>query len=108
MALFSATKEAVWPSRLNATIQSKSDPEPISIGVDNLGTISLSENPGINELSKHINVQYHYIQESLALSKVTVWHCRTDELIANSLTKPLERVKHEKFTILQGVVNAQF
>jgi len=108
MALCSATKEAVWLSRLVSTIQSKKITDPISIGVDNSGTISLSQNTAINERSKHIDVQFHYIRESLELGKVKVWHCRTDEQIADSLTKPLDRVKHNKFTLLQGIIKTQF
>ena len=63
IACCSATKEAVWLSRLIADIHQMDAPEPIKLGVDNQGTIYLATNPAINERSKHINVQYHYVRE---------------------------------------------
>ena len=48
IACCSATKEAVWLSRLMADIHQMDAPEPIKLGVDPQGTISLAKNPAIN------------------------------------------------------------
>jgi len=104
MACCSAAKEAVWLSRLLADIRSLQKPEPISIGIDNAGTIYLSDNPAINERSKHIDVQYHFVRECVELNKIKLQHCSTDDQLADSLTKPLERIKHSRFTKLQGLL----
>lgn len=103
MACCATTKEAVWLSRLISDIRFLPIPEPITIGIDNAGTIYLSNNPAINERSKHIDVQYHFVRECVQLKKIKLIHCNTDDQLADSLTKPLERVKHSKFTELQGL-----
>jgi len=103
MACCSTTKEAVWLSRLISDIRFLENPEPITIGIDNAGTIYLADNPAINERSKHIDVQYHFVRECVQLEKIKLVHCSTDNQLADSLTKPLERVKHSRFTELQGL-----
>lgn len=108
MSLCTASKEAVWLSRLLASLQGSTSPEPISIGVDNIGTMALSENASITERSKHIDVQFHYVRECIDLNRINLVHCPTTEQIADSLTKPLEKTLHEKFTILQGVLPSGF
>lgn len=105
MALCYASKEAVWLSRLVADIQCHNSPSPISIRVDNDGTIDLSTNASINERSKHIDVQYHFVRECVKLGKINLIHCSTANQLADPLTKALERVKHERFRLLQGVVS---
>lgn len=58
MASCATTKESVWLSLIISDIRFLPVPEPITIGIDNDGTIYLADNPGINERSKHIDVQY--------------------------------------------------
>lgn len=103
MACCSATKEAIWLSRVISDIQNTHSPMPITIRVDNNGTIDLSNNPSINERSKHIDVHFHFVRECVHLNRIQLEHCNTEDMIADSLTKPLERVKYSKFTILQGI-----
>jgi len=104
MDLCSATKEAVWLFSLLASILSEPVPTPIAIGVDNGGTMSLSQNPSITERSKHIDFQYHHVRECLSSKKVDRIYVPTNEQIVDFLTKPLDKIKHSKFTFLQGVV----
>ncbi len=104
MACCATTKEAVWLSRLISDILFSENPEPITIRIDNAGTIYLADNPAINERSKHIDVQYHFVRECVQLQKIKLIHCSTNNQLADSLTKPLERVKHSKFTELQGLL----
>ena len=104
MACCTATKEADWLSRLLADIRGLDMPEPISIGIHNAGTIYLAGNPANNERSKHIDVQYHFVRECVDSNKINLRHCNTDDQLADSLTKPLERIKHSKFTKLQGLM----
>ena len=105
MACCAATKEAVWLSRLLADIRCLKVPQPITLGIDNAGTIYLSDNPAINERSKHIDVQYHFVRECVEVGKIKLSHCATNDQLADSLTKPLERVKHQRFTELQGLMS---
>lgn len=74
MACCSATKEAVWLSRLVSDILQQPI-QPISPGIDNDDTIYLANNPAINERSKHIDIQYHFVRECVQKSKVPRMNC---------------------------------
>lgn len=108
MACCTATKEAVWISRLIADILQKTNPEPVTIGIDNNGTIFLANNPAINERSKHIDVQYHFVRECIKDKKINLIHCNTNDQLADPLTKPLEHIKHSRFCQLFGLVSIPF
>ena len=40
--------------------------------------------------SKHINVRFHFLRELTHDGIVKLWHCRTQEQIADIMTKPLK------------------
>ena len=103
IASCSATKEAIWLSRLLGEVLSHKNPKPITIKVDNNGAQDLARNSTVSERSKHIDVQYHFVRESVLAEKIRLARCDTIDQLADSLTKPLERVKHQKFTTLQGL-----
>lgn len=103
IACCAATKEAIWLSRLYAEVRNVKNPTPITIMVDNNGTIDLAQNSTVGERSKHIDVKYHFVRESVQKKKVSLNRCDTADQVADPLTKPLEKVKHQKFTKLQGL-----
>lgn len=45
---------------------------------------------------KHINVRYHYIRDVITRGDVSVSYCPTQQLLADILTKPLQRVVFER------------
>jgi hypothetical protein len=53
---------------------------------DNQGCIKLAENPVVHGRSKHIDVRYHFIRERVGC-------CSTNDMVADILTKPLDREK---------------
>lgn len=59
IAVCLSTKESVWISRLIADIMQVGEPTPVTIRVDNNGTVDTGYNSSINQRNKHIEVQYH-------------------------------------------------
>ena len=98
-----ATKEAIWLSRIVSDILCSEICHPISIGVDNNGAIDMAYNAVINDRSKHISVQYHFVRESLSQNLVTLRKESSTSQLADPLTKPLDRVLHQRMTRLQGI-----
>ncbi|KAF1934446.1 poly protein, partial [Didymella exigua CBS 183.55] len=47
--------------------------------------------------TKHLDIYYHYVKERVCDSYLTVEHVHTTAMAADSLTKPLNRVAHERF-----------
>lgn len=53
---------------------------------------------------KHIDIKYHYSRSLVEEKRLEVKHVGTTEQTADIFTKPLERVKFEKFRTMLGVV----
>ena len=58
---------------------------------DNQSGIHLSENPVFHDHSKHIDIKYHFIRDMVQWEAIRLQHVRTDEQVADILTKPLLR-----------------
>jgi hypothetical protein len=64
----------------------------------------LSENPVFHDRSKHIEIKYHFIRDVVQRGAVKLQYIRTDEQVADILTKPLSRLKFVYFRDKLGLV----
>lgn len=103
VASCSAAKEAVWLSRLLKDIQGHTKPLPICVFADNQGSIDSGKNQAVTQRNKHIDIQYHYVRDVVAQGKVKFVYCPTNDMAADALTKPLDRVLFEKHVQAMGV-----
>jgi len=97
MALSAAVKEAIWLSNLVGFSSAATEPSPILINVDNQGSIKMAKNDASGTRTKHIDIQYHFVRDSLAEGLFSIDYCPTSEMAADLLTKPLARTLLEKF-----------
>ena len=100
MALSMAVQEALFLERLVYDLIIKVrciNASPVHIYVDNQGAIALSKNQIVNNRSKHIDVKYHFVREHVINEKIKLIYIRTDENLADILTKPCSKVKLLKF-----------
>jgi hypothetical protein len=74
--------------------------EPTTIYEDSTGCISMSFNAVHHARTKHMDVRYQYVRERVQEGDLVLKHVRTDDQIADVLTKPLAGSKHKKFTDL--------
>jgi len=98
-----ASREAVWLRKLLADILDR-ELETTMIHCDNQRCIKLSENPVFHDRSKHVEIKYHYIRDIVQRGAVKLQYIRTDEQIADILTKPLSRLKFVYFRDKLGVI----
>lgn len=68
----------------------------MTIMVDNKSAISLCKNPVLHDRSKHIDTRYHFIRDSVEEKRINVLHIRTEEQLADILTKSLARTQFLK------------
>ena len=99
--LTSAVKEAVWLKQL--LIELGRNQEKINIYCDNNSTICLANNPEFHTRTKHIDIRYHYIRETIINDSISVVHVPTEENIADILTKGLDKLKHYKLIEMMGL-----
>ena len=59
-----------------------------------MGALKLAENPVFHQRSKHVDIKYHYIRDTLRDGTVKIEHVPTTEVVADFLTKGLQRKKH--------------
>ena len=60
-----------------------------------------------HDMSKHIEIKYHYIRDMVQREVVKLQYVATEEQIANVLTKPLARLKFEYFREKLGVLRIE-
>ena len=70
---------------------------------DNQGAIRLSKDLTFHGCTKHIDVHFHFIQQTISTGAISLKYCPTEDMIADIFTKSLARVKFKKFRNLLGL-----
>ena len=74
----------------------------ISIYCDNTSAISISKDPVHHSRVKHIHVRHHFLKDYVEKGLIKLDFCETENQIADILTKPLTREKHERMRMELG------
>ena len=65
---------------------------------DNQACISMTQNPQFHQRTKHIDIRHHYIRDLVKNGFIELIYCPTASMVADVLTKGLDRLKTELFT----------
>ncbi|VFQ73283.1 unnamed protein product [Cuscuta campestris] len=105
MAAAEAAKEGVWIKKFISelgVVPSINDPIPLFC--DNTGAIAQAKEPrSHHQKTKHIIRRYHIIREIVYRGDIEICKVETDDNIADPLTKPLGKLKHEGHTRSMGI-----
>lgn len=105
VAMSLAAREAAALRRLVTEVFRKQHPA-IVLHEDNQPAIHLlNKPPGANTKTKHMDVKYHFIRQEVDRSAIVVVKIPTEKQAADGLTKPLEKIKHQRFKDLFGIVD---
>jgi hypothetical protein len=102
-ALSDSCKEALWLRHVLSELKLRPD-TALPIHVDNEGAEALAKNPEHHARTKHIHARYHFIRECLQEGDVSLLHVSTKDMLADMLTKPLNRIMLERHRTLFGIV----
>ena len=103
VALASAAQEALWLKHL--LVDLITEPlGPMLIYEDNQSAIAMTKSPQFQGRSKHISINYHFIQDVVMNGTVEVKYCPTQEMIADMLTKGLPKNLFIKLRNMIGLV----
>ena len=83
------------------------DEHKILIRADNRSTIALAQNPEFYTRIKHIDIRYHYIRDEVEDGKILIEYVSTNDMVADLLTKSLQRTKFERFLTAIGITNGR-
>ncbi|KAJ9553546.1 hypothetical protein OSB04_017591 [Centaurea solstitialis] len=96
IAASDAAKEAVWLRNFLSDLRVvASISRPIDIFCDNSGAVAQAKEPREHHKSRHVLRKYHLIREIIGRGDVRICKIPTEDNVADPLTKPLARVKHE-------------
>lgn len=92
MAISDAAKEAVYLGMLLE--ESARSNKTVKLYSDNQGAQKIARNPVYHSRTKHIDVRHHFIRELVEENKIHLEYLRTEEMVADILTKALNKGKH--------------
>jgi hypothetical protein len=81
--------QGVWLRNILDYLKLKQQ-ESTVIYYDNSSSIKLSKNPVMHGRCKHIDVRFHFLRDLTKDGVVELVHCRTEDQLADILTKPLK------------------
>jgi hypothetical protein len=93
-ALFSATLECVYIRQVMNDLGIKYD--TTTIHEDNQPAIHIASNPVTSGNSKHFDVRCHYVRDKVEDGMIEIKYLETGSMVADMMTKALDRVKFEK------------
>ncbi len=107
MALADAAKQAIWLRHLLYAVRKPEvyGKKMTTIYGDNKGSLDLTANPVFHSRTKHIQVRYHAIRDYVERGEIRLQYIQTDEMLADGLTKALDRVKFERMIKGLGLIN---
>jgi hypothetical protein len=106
IALAEAAKEVEWLRKLQQEVFPKANLLPTKIYEDNQSAIALAKNPLHSSRSKHIAVRFHRIQELVNDKVIQIIYKPTQDMVADIMTKSLNRNLHARFVAGLGLVPA--
>ena len=101
IALAAAVQEAKFLKQLYADMMHDGG-KIITMYVDNQSAIKLAKNPVLHQRSKHIDIRYHYLRSEVKCGNIEISYVPSADNISDIFTKPVSKVKLDKFTIIRG------
>ena len=112
-----AARVAIWLRNLLVEVdppeaQTTSLPEPIPheptsvtipMAMDNQGAMALAATGSHTKRTRHINVRYHFIRQCVEEGTIAPQYTPTTEMLADGLTKALDRIKFSTFVSSIGM-----
>lgn len=102
VSLSEAAKEAIFLRRFLKELIGKE--EPITIHTDSQSAMAIALNPVQHQRTKHIDVRYHFVRETLESSILNLKYRQTSLMVADVLTKAVPKGKHVFCRNNMGVV----
>ncbi|KAK9693998.1 hypothetical protein QE152_g33828 [Popillia japonica] len=99
-------QEVLWLRMLAQEIDATAVSQPTIVYCDNKSAIDLAETSAYRQRTKHIDVRHHFLREKIEDGEISINHIPTDEMTADSLTKPLFKQKHETCAKNMGLVTS--
>lgn len=81
-------------------------PRPPVLWCDNLGAVYLSVNPVFHSSTKHIEVDFHFVRERVALKALEVRFVSSSDQVTDIFTKSLPQEPFERLSYNLNLINS--
>lgn len=100
-----AAKDVIWIQQFlhELHILNPNFKTPTTLFSDNQSAIRLCKDSTFHARTKHIDVHFHFIRQTVSRELIKIEYVPTDEMIADMFTKSLDRIKLAKFRSLLGL-----
>ena len=106
VALTHAAKDVIWIHKMLAEVSPiypERPPLPSTVFCNNQGAIRLSKDSTFHARTKHIDVHFHFICQTVSQNHIFLEYISTTDMIADIFTKSLSFYKFSYFRYLLGV-----
>ncbi|KAA0041382.1 Retrovirus-related Pol polyprotein from transposon TNT 1-94 [Cucumis melo var. makuwa] len=105
IAATATANQALWLRKILLDLDLKQK-KSTEILVDNKAAIAISHNPVFYKKTKHFNIKLFFLREVQKSGEVILVYCKTEDQVADILTKPLPTCKFEFLRSKLGVCNS--
>ena len=91
-AMALATCELIWLKQLLQELRFGNDGQ-MTLMCDNQATLHIASNPVFHEMTKHIEVDYHFIREKITSGCMTTSFVNSSDQLADIFTKSLRDLR---------------
>eukprot|EP00253_Pinus_taeda_P030206 PITA_30206 len=102
VAATTAACQAVWLRRVLRDLCHEQE-NGTTIYCDNSSAIALSKNTVFHKRTKYIDTKFHFIRELVNNGEIVLQRCRTEDQLADILTKPLPKKSFDHFRKRMGM-----
>lgn len=102
VAATAATCQAMWLRRVLRDLCHEQE-KGTTIYCDNSSAIALSKNYVFHKRKNHIDTKFHFIRELVNNGEIVLQHCRTEDQLTDTLTKPLGKKSFDHFRKCLGM-----
>ena len=65
--------------------------KPVVINYDSQTTITYTKDPKFHAKTKHINIKYNFVKDTMARKEVNVKYIATQEMVSDLFSKPIHK-----------------
>ena len=94
VAANATVNQAIWIRKILADLHMKQN-EPTQIHVDNQAAIAISNDSVFHGKTKHFKIKLYHLREEQNDGEVKLLYCKTEDQIADVLTKALPKARFE-------------
>ena len=102
VAAVAVANQAIWLRKLMADLHMEQK-ESTQVLVDNQAAISISKNPVFHGKTKHFKIKLYFLREVQKQGDVQLLYCKTENQLADFLTKSLPQARFEYLRQKLGV-----